>query len=145
MRVIKPDFTEVLHQGGYKATPGRVLLLQTLFGEEKPVTVSYFEHKLKKAIDKVTLYRALESMVASGVVREVDFRHGHVHYELQASRKHHHHIVCTSCGRVEDVNCKTEPFVKQVAKNAKNFSRVDDHSMEFFGLCNTCTAKKQKA
>lgn len=136
-----PDFTAVLHQGGYKATPGRVLLLQTLFNEEKPVTVSYLEKKLKNALDKVTLYRALESMVLSGVVREVDFRHGHTHYEIQTLRTHHHHIVCTTCGDIEDVACKTEPFVKQVTRASKKFSTIQDHSMEFFGICNSCSKK----
>lgn len=138
METGKPDFKEVLREGGYKATPGRVLLLQTLFGEKKPVTVSYLKKKLKSAVDKVTLYRALESMVASGVVRAVDFRHGHAHYELQALRKHHHHIVCTNCGLVEDADCNTESLVKQVVKKANKFSTVNDHSMEFFGICNSC-------
>ncbi|MDB5188280.1 MAG: Fe2+/Zn2+ uptake regulation protein [Candidatus Kaiserbacteria bacterium] len=134
-----PNFEEILREGGYKATPGRVLLLKTLFGEEKPVTVSYLEKKLKSAIDKVTLYRALDSMVVSGVVREVDFRHGHAHYELQILRKHHHHIVCTNCALVEDVDCNTEPFVKQVEKKSKKFDLISDHSTEFFGLCKNCT------
>lgn len=141
MTKTSPSFEEVLREGGYKVTPGRVLLLKTLFGEEQPVTVSYLEKKLKNAVDKVTLYRALESMVASGIVREVDFRHGHAHYELEALRKHHHHIVCTNCGLVEDVACQTEPFVKQVAKKSKKFTTIADHSMEFFGVCKTCAAK----
>jgi Fur family ferric uptake transcriptional regulator len=138
MKANTPDFKGMLHQGGYKATPGRVGLLQTLFGEEKPVTVSQLEKKLRNKVDKVTLYRALQSLVASGAVREVDFRHGHAHYELQALRAHHHHIICTSCGLVEDVACNTEPFVKQVAKKAKHFTTIADHSMEFFSLCKSC-------
>lgn len=141
MSIRTPDFREVLREGGYKVTPGRVLLLKNLFGEKKPVTVSYLEKKLKNAVDKVTLYRALESMVLSGVVREIDFRHGHTHYELQALRKHHHHIICTTCGLVEDVECNTEPIVKQAVKRAKKFDAVNDHSMEFFGVCKTCAAK----
>jgi Fur family transcriptional regulator, ferric uptake regulator len=133
-----PDFSAVLRQGGYKATPGRVLLLRTLFSEKEPVTVSYLEKKLRRALDKVTLYRALESMVSSGVVREVDFRHGHAHYELEILRKHHHHIVCTECGLVEDVDCDTKPFVRQVEKKSKRFSMIESHSMEFFGVCRSC-------
>jgi len=138
MKTSEQDFSEVLRNGGYKATSGRVLLLQTLSREDTPVSVSYLEKKLKSAVDKVTLYRALESMVVSGVVREVDFRHGHAHFELQVLRKHHHHIVCTNCGAVEDVDCNTEPFVKQVVKKAKKFNRIQDHSMEFFGVCKKC-------
>lgn len=134
MQKAMPDFQDVLRKGGHKATPGRVLLLKTLFDEEKPITVSYLEKKLKKAVDKVTLYRALESMVASGMVREIDFRHGHAHYELNALRKHHHHIVCTRCSRVEDVECEVIPRLKKDS----SFKTINDHSVEFFGLCRTC-------
>ncbi len=141
MKLTTPDFKEVLRESGYKATPGRVLLLSTLFGEATPVTVSYLEKKLNSSVDKVTLYRALESMVASQLVREVDFRHGHAHYELVVHRPHHHHIVCTSCGLVEDIDCNTDALVKQATKKSKKFKTINDHATEFFGMCTTCSKK----
>lgn len=130
----KPDFEDMLRSGGYKATPGRVLLLKTLFSEDMPVGVSYLEKKLTHALDKVTLYRALQSMVRSGLVREIDFRHGHVHYELDALRKHHHHVVCTVCGKVEDAECVVTPQLKKKS----SFKNITDHAVEFFGICNAC-------
>jgi len=133
-----PDFSEVLKKGGYKATPGRILLLRTLWREARPVDVAYLEGVLKGALDKVTLYRALGSLVNAGILRQIDFRHGHAHYELNALREHHHHIVCTDCGSVEDTECSTDSMAKSIAKKSKKFASVTDHSVEFFGTCNSC-------
>ena len=128
------DCKKILRERGHKATPGRVVLFETLVLEKKPVTVSYLEKKLQHSIDKVTLYRSLQSMVASGLVREVDFRHGHTHYELQVLREHHHHIVCTGCDKVEDTTCDTEFVIKK----SSEFKEITDHAVEFFGRCLSC-------
>ncbi len=139
MHTETPVFASVLQAAGHKATPARVLLLKALWEEKKPVAASYLQKKLKGALDRVTLYRNLEALIHSGVVREVDFRHDHAHYELNILRDHHHHIVCTSCGAVEDVGCEVELFAKKLASKATKFSAITDHSTEFFGLCNACT------
>lgn len=128
----------MLQKAGHRATPGRTLLLGALWEEKEPVAVEYLQKKLKGAFDKVTLYRSLESLVASGIVREVDFRHGHAHYELNVLRNHHHHIICTNCGVIEDATCDIGPLAKKVAKKSSKFSVVTDHSTEFFGVCNSC-------
>ncbi len=98
MKSAQPDFKTLLKEAGHKATPGRILLLSTLWEEEEPISVDDLQKKLKGKPDKVTLYRTLELLVKSGIVRSIDFRHGHIHYELNILRDHHHHIVCTSCG-----------------------------------------------
>jgi len=128
------DYKEILRARGHKATPGRILLLTMLMLESKPVTVSYLEKKLQNSIDKVTLYRSLQSMVESGLVREIDFRHGHTHYEMEVSRPHHHHIVCVSCNKIEDTTCDIVPVVKK----SSMFKEITDHAVEFFGRCRSC-------
>lgn len=127
-----PDFKEVLRENGSKATPNRIALLETLWNELKPVTVAHLVKKLPQ-INEVTLYRALEPLVASKVVRQIDFRHGHVHYELNILREHHHHLVCTGCGKVEDVDCAL-----QIPTKKSSFKVINDHALEFFGICNRC-------
>lgn len=134
MQPIQFDCKEILRARGHKATPGRILLLTILMLESKPVTVLYLEKKLKNSIDKVTLYRSLQSMVASGLVREVDFRHGHTHYEIEVLREHHHHIVCTGCNKIEDTRCD----IDQVVKKSLAFKEITDHAIEFFGRCRSC-------
>ncbi|NBV76734.1 transcriptional repressor [bacterium] len=135
MKSNNPDFAELLREYGSKATPGRVTLLKVLWQEDKPISVAGLKKKLDPSFDEVTLYRALESLTASGLIREVDFRHGHAHYEMNALREHHHHIICTSCGRVEDTECRVQ---EAKLTKASAFRIITDHTAEFFGLCNSC-------
>ncbi len=128
-----PNFEEILREAGSKVTPGRLELLKILWLEPKPVTAAYLGKKLK-SLNPVTLYRALEYLISSKIVREIDFRHGHTHYELNIFRNHHHHLVCTGCGIVEDVPCGVNLKIKKPSI----FKVIDDHAMEFFGICRRC-------
>lgn len=132
-------FKEMLQDAGYRATPGRIAILEALWKEKEPSTVVELKKRIRRRLDTVTLYRALETFANSGIIRRVDLQHGHAHYEME--KKHHHHIVCTNCGLVEDVDCNTEPFVKKIEKSAKKFSTITDHSMEFFGVCDGCAKR----
>lgn len=131
-----PDFNEILRKGGSKATPGRIELLKILWHESKPVSAVYLQKKLP-LLNEVTLYRALEAFTKSGIVNEVDFRHGHAYYELNVLRDHHHHIVCTKCGVVKDIACTVHEII-----TPKEFTTVTDHAMEFFGVCNKCAPSR---
>lgn len=127
-----------LQQHKLKATPGRIRILEVLSASVKPLSVQGVLDKLGDAqIDQATVYRTLNTFHMLGIVRTVDFQHGHAHYEL-ADRPHHHHLVCTDCGRVEDVRgCAIGADAKKVLKGSA-FMSVEDHSLEFFGTCNAC-------
>lgn len=125
---------------GFKRTPGRIALLQRLAKETKPVTAEYLEKKLAGKIDRGTLYRSLDVFVQARMIDSYDFSHGHAHYELHASKPHHHHIVCENCGKVADVPAQDTPQLTTSAlQQAKGFSRISRHSLEFYGLCTSCT------
>ncbi|MDD4989060.1 MAG: transcriptional repressor [Candidatus Pacebacteria bacterium] len=133
------DFPALLRDMGLKATPGRISLLEFLSKESKPLTVSAIQKKFGKKIDTVTLYRTLEDFADKGIVRRVDFEHSHAHYEIVAGRKHHHHIICKKCEKVEDVDvCESEGVERNVLQKVKDFSFITNHSLEFFGICNQC-------
>ena len=90
-----------------------------------------------KEKDLVTVYRTVESFEKSGIVKSIDLRKGVVLYEL--AEKHHHHIVCTKCGIVEDVDtCGVDTLVTNIVSRAKKFDFVQDHSFELFSICNSC-------
>jgi Fur family ferric uptake transcriptional regulator len=133
----KPDIKELLREHGYKATPGRVALLEVLWEEGVPLSVQSIIQKLKKAPDEATLYRALEALAGSGILRRVDLGHSHAHYEFE--KEHHHHLVCIDCGLIEDVeNCSIEKAQKRVAEQSKKFISIYSHNLEFFGQCKNC-------
>ena len=133
----------ILRAAGYKATAGRVALLDTLARANRELTIAEIQKLLKKKIDEVTIYRALEALASSGIVRRVDFRHAHAHYELAAGKEHHHHLICTSCGKVEDIAvCRTDRLEKEALARSTAFANLKDHALEFFGMCKKCAKAK---
>ncbi len=130
----------VLHQAGFRITPGRVRLLNVLAGETRPLTVRQIQEKLgKTGLNEVTLYRALEALAATNIVRRVDLRHGQA-YRYELADQHHHHIVCTDCGIIEDFSdSRLEKAMVEAAQKSRSFKKINNHAMELFGLCTDCS------
>ncbi|OGZ60127.1 MAG: hypothetical protein A3B96_01845 [Candidatus Spechtbacteria bacterium RIFCSPHIGHO2_02_FULL_43_15b] len=132
-------FSDILRSAGYKTTPPRVLLLELLDKAKSPMTIKEIMEKTGKEMDQATAYRALKKLEGAGLVSQIDFQHGHAHFELAATKEHHHHIVCVKCGKVEDfTHCDLEEFSKNISKKSRGFSSIKHHSLEFFGICKSC-------
>ena len=83
-----------------------------------------------------TVYRNLAALADDEVVDTLRNEDGEVLYR-QCSPRHHHHLVCRSCGRVEEIK---GPVVERWADEAAadhGFTDVS-HTVEIFGLCPTC-------
>jgi Fur family ferric uptake transcriptional regulator len=134
-------YSSLLRQAGFKATPGRLALLELFNKTEKPLSIKDIQKSLKQAnLDQATIYRIISALESKGIIRQVDFQHGHAHYEL-TSREHHHHLICEQCGKIVDISkCDTSKVERQALKIG-NFSKINKHSLEFFGICNICAKK----
>ena len=132
------DSKELLKSIGYKKTPARLSVLDLLKEYTKPLTIKEIMSKLdSRKIDQVTVYRILNIFKDAGIVRQIDFQHGHAHFELKGGNDHHH-IICARCGKVEDLKCELEELTKKILKKSKNFSFINDHNLELFGICKKC-------
>lgn len=133
--------TELLKEAGLRATQPRLRILELLKDSAYPLSVADITHLIgRPRIDQVTIYRTLETFVQAGLVQHLELHQGRSFFEL-ATRDHHHHLVCRSCGRVEDVEgCDMSALEKKLAKRSKNFHAVTSHALEFFGECNSCAA-----
>jgi Fe2+ or Zn2+ uptake regulation protein len=134
----KQNFKKMLHKAKLKSTGPRLAVLETLLTMKSPQTAQEIHSILKKdKIDLVTLYRTLATFEKNKLVRRIDLRHDAIHYELNLD--HHHHIVCTDCGRVEDFKfCNMDSLIKKIVANASHFKNVQGHDFEIFGICDTC-------
>jgi Fur family transcriptional regulator, ferric uptake regulator len=86
-----------------------------------------------------TVYRQLQSLAARGVADVIVSPDGTTSYRYcRAPGTHHHHLVCRSCGRAEEVE---GPAVEQwTSAVAEKFGYTDvNHTVEIFGLCPSCT------
>jgi Fur family ferric uptake transcriptional regulator len=139
----KNTFQLTLRQAGFKATPGRVEVLELLDKSKKPLSIKDIKQSLKRGeLDQATIYRMVNDLKQAGVIRQVDFLHDHAHYEL-AAHKHHHHLICEKCGKVADISKCNIGALEQEALKIGDFAKINHHSLEFFGICNSC-AKKYK-
>jgi len=134
------ESTSQLKAGGLKITAARLSLLDLFKHAKKPLSVKEIAVKLKTSdVDPVTLYRNVESLENLGIIRQLRLQDRQAHYEI--ADNHHHHLVCKICGKIVDVEgCKISVADKNFLKK-NGFAKMTGHSLEFFGICNTCAKK----
>lgn len=132
----------ILRKAGLKTTVPRLAILKVLEKDRLPVNAEHVHRKVGRLdVNEATVYRTLASFEKKGIVRRVDLRKDSAHYEL-ASARHHHHIVCTDCGTIEDFeSCQIGKVSDRVLSQSSHFSVISEHALELFGLCNRCVKK----
>lgn len=87
-----------------------------------------------------TVYRHLQSLVDGGVVDVIHTADGEATYRYcgtPGESRHHHHLVCRSCGRTEEIEGRVvERWAGEVAER-HGYADVD-HTVELFGTCPRC-------
>jgi Fur family ferric uptake transcriptional regulator len=122
----------------FKKTPARLAISEFFFNAKLPVDVEQIiQHLRSKKLEtnKVTVYRILDFMLKNQIIDRVEFGEGKYRYELK--KNHHHHLICTNCGKIEDVEANVVEKLEKEIQEDKKF-KVQSHSLEFFGLCFNC-------
>jgi len=95
---------------------------------------------LRSAGDPVgltTVYRTLQSMAETGAVDVLRTNDGESLYRQCETARHHHHLVCRTCGRSVEVQGRAvERWAERVA--AEHGFRDISHTVEIFGTCAGC-------
>ncbi len=94
---------DMLRDAGFRATYGRVALLEALARSQKPLRVEAAAKAVRGKLDLTNTYRALEALCEASLVRRVDLGHAHTHYVLAARSRHEHQFICASCGLTKTV------------------------------------------
>jgi quinolinate synthetase A subunit len=72
------------------------------------------------------------------LVERLDLPNGE-HAYVECARAHHHHVICSSCGRTTEVEgCGMQAVADEVAR--RSGYQIDGHRLELFGLCPRCVA-----
>jgi Fur family ferric uptake transcriptional regulator len=133
-----------LKKAGLKATLPRVKILEIL---EQNTHLHMRAEDVYKALlesgDDVglaTVYRVLTQFEAAGLVTRHHFEGGHAVFELNQGQ-HHDHILCVSCGRVDEfVDEVIEDRQRAIAR--QHGYSITDHSLHIYGKCADCQAKE---
>lgn len=136
----KDDLILLLKEAELRITDHRLAVLSYLSKVKQPVTVYEIVETLRKKedIDQATVYRNLSSLHVAGLLRRLDFNHGHAHYELETGRASHQ-LVCSTCETIEKIEgVSIDDTVKKMLKKSKKFKNTTTHSIEIYGLCKNC-------
>lgn len=136
------DLSQSLRKGGYRATPPRLAVLEVLEKAKRPLTIKeIMAGALTGRMDQVTVYRTLKALKKIGMARQIEFQHGHAHFEITSARDHHH-IICTKCERIEDfTECYADEIKQKLLNRSSAFAVILDHSLEIFAICKDCSKK----
>ncbi len=92
-----------------------------------------------------TVYRTLEILHRLGMVRKTTAGDGQGRYELRSGREtdHHHHLICTGCGKIVNYRDFVDEELELVKKTEQALMKkhdfvIQDHNFEFLGLCGPC-------
>jgi Fur family ferric uptake transcriptional regulator len=134
----------LLADRGFRLTAPRRAVVNVLVDEGKPLSVADIHARLKKhSVNLVSVYRTVHLLRALGLLRVADTSKGIQHFELaERFTGHHHHLICQSCGGVEDMDgCvladKVLAALNRQVLRAQRF-RVTGHDLKLFGLCRDC-------
>jgi Fur family transcriptional regulator, ferric uptake regulator len=136
------EVAERLRQAKQRYTAGRRALVELLHGARRPLEI--FE--IADSSDRLpvsSIYRNLVVLEQSGAVTRYPAAGGHARYELSEELVgHHHHLVCSNCGRMEDYEAppEVEGGLQSVADAvaARTGFRATGHRLELRGLCARC-------
>jgi Fur family ferric uptake transcriptional regulator len=132
-----------LDRAGYRATePRRMLaaLIATLDGHFTAAELDRQARDRRLGIGRATIFRTLEVLETLGIVERLDLPSGE-HAYVACARAHHHHVVCSRCGRASEIDdAGLRIVVSEIA--IRTGYRVDEHRLELFGLCPECLARE---
>jgi len=138
---------------GYRLTVPRQIILDVLSKTSKHLSAEDIYHAVHReypAIGLTTVYRTLELLIQMGLVFKFDFGDRRARYELSEGPKsigHHHHLVCTDCGRIVDYTDFIDEEIDLLKKTEKGLAKkynftITNHLIQFYGLCDKCKNKK---
>ncbi len=134
-------FLTALERAGYRMTEPRrevASLIADQAGHFAAADIVEEARVRDLRIGRATVFRTLDALSEVGVVERIDLPNGE-HAYLACEPVHHHHVVCTRCGRSRDIDdARVRSVVRDVAR--RTGYRIDDHRLELFGLCPDCLA-----
>lgn len=131
------DRTEEIKNSGLKATLPRIKILEIFqtAAQRHMTAEDVYKALLNEGADigLATVYRVLTQFEQAGLLSRNHFESGKAVFELNEGH-HHDHLVCLSCGRVEEFyDPQIEERQHAIAKE-RGFA-LQEHSLALYATC----------
>jgi Fur family ferric uptake transcriptional regulator len=137
-------FRRHLREHHQPLTRQRDLVAQVVFLSEDHLSVEAIRRQLKQQGERVgmaTIYRTLDLLLESGLVRAHEFGQGFKRYEPVAAQADHEHLICERCGRVIEFTNERLERMLPVLADEHGFQHRR-HRVEIYGVCRVCSQRE---
>ncbi len=132
----------------YRNTKQRQAILDAIEGHGGHLTAEEVYKIVKRRHPRLslgTVYRNLRVLAEQGSVRELDFGMAITYFETVKDT--HYHLVCRVCSGIQDIEMELEHKLLTLVESASDVGgfQVEQHRLDFVGICKACQGKPQRA
>jgi Fur family ferric uptake transcriptional regulator len=120
-----------------RLTPQREAVLEAVADLDGSFTLVEVYDRARAAeprLSLATVYRTVDLLRRTGSVRPLPAE-GQATY-VHCRRGHHHHLVCTACGAVEETTLCAAPSATELRR--RHGFVAESHELDIYGLCGRC-------
>lgn len=135
-----PDFQQMLRGAALRVTRPRLAVLTAVHTHPHADTESIIA-AVREELPEVShqaVYDSLHTLTGAGLVRSIKPAGSVARYETRTG-DNHHHVVCRSCGRVDDVDCAVGHAPCLAASDNHGFS-IEEAEVIYWGTCPDCSS-----
>jgi Fe2+ or Zn2+ uptake regulation protein len=134
-----------MSKAGLRWTQGRRSVVDAMAESSSPLSIPELQLHVGSAVPLSSLYRIISDLLVAKVLIKLEFAEGFARFELDdALLAHHHHLVCTECGAVTDLelgDLERELDNSAAGIRKRTGFRVSSHRLDFFGFCVDCARR----
>ena len=139
-------FREYLQKNRLRYTQEREQIIKEIFATHDHFDVDALYLTIRQKginISKASIYRLIPLLIDAGLIQDVFFEDGHMHYEHIYGHEHHCHLRCIECGKIEEF---TDPRLNEIEGDlVERFGfKILDYKLNVKGLCPGCREKIRK-
>ena len=136
------EFEAMLREASLRVTRPRLAVLAAVNSHPHVDTGSVIS-AVRADLGEVShqaIYNVLGALTDAGLIRRIEPAGSVARYEVRVG-DNHHHLVCRSCGAIEDVDCSVGHAPCLTASENHGF-QIDEAEVIYWGLCPTCSASR---
>ena len=139
--------SQYLKEKKMRRTPERFAILEKVFSTDAHFYVDALHEAMEMEgyhVSLSTVYATVQLFLEAGLVRRHQFGNQPAQYErvLLGVTESHHHLVCTSCGKVRAV--KAPELAEQINALRYPTFRTEFFSLYVYGICSRCQKRMRK-